>query len=193
MIKFAPAVLLLTSAFAGAQTVTVGSTTSTQNGNTTTITVPVSVAVPPTSTIAAATLASLHVDTGTSTGGALNQSFSNSFKTVALTNVITDTASGWNATANTYTVPATGTYLIVSNVRFMDGIAANISYGVGVNTSNVDNTSFTWTTTAGLRNGFSNMRVMQLSAGQTLDLFVYADTPNPLALGSASLSIQQLQ
>ena len=193
MIKFASSVLLLTSAIAGAQTVSVGSTSSSTNGNTTTITVPVSVAVPPTTNVAATPMASLRVDVGAGLGTPCGQTFGVGFKTIALTNVIADTASGWNAGASTYTAPATGTYLIVSNVRLMDGAPANISYGQGVNTSNVDNNSFIWKTTGSLRNGFTNTRIMQLSAGQTVDLFLYVDSPNPVQLSSASLSIQQLQ
>ena len=194
MIKLTTSALLLVSALAGAQTVTVGSTTSTQNGTTTTITVPVSVAVPPPApTVAAPNLASLRVDTGTSTGSATTQTFNTYFKTVMLSNVVTDSASGWNAVASTYTAPNTGTYLIISNVRLTDSLPAGISWGQGVHTSNADNPAFLWATTAGPRNGFVNSRVMQLSAGQTVSLFLYADSLTPLALASASLNIQQLQ
>lgn len=192
MIKFTSSALLLVSAFAGAQTVTVGSTTSTQNGMTTTITVPVSVAVPPVSSVAANPMASLRVEAGSANGSSVNQTLGAAFKAVALPTVVTDTASGWNTSANTYTVPATGSYLIISNLRLVDSVPAGISYGQGVNSSNVDNASFVWSTTAGMRNGFNNMRIMQLSAGQTIYLFGYLDSPTPIAISGASLSIQQL-
>ena len=193
MIKSTSLALLFVSAIAGAQTVTVGSTTSTQNGNTTTITVPVSVAVPPAATTTASpSMAALRVDVGDGTGSSTGQAITTAFKTIALPHVVTDTASGWNASANTYTVPTTGTYLIVSSIRFVDSVASGISYGQGVNTSNVDNTSFFWTTTAGMRNGSQNLRIMQLSAGQTINLFAYVDSPNALLIASASLNIQQL-
>ena len=190
MIKFAASALLLVSAYAGAQTVTLGTTTSTVNGNTTTITLPVSVAVPPATTVAPAVMNSLRVKAAF---GATNQTIGASFKTVALPSVVTDTASGWNAAANTYTVPVSGTYLIVSTVRFADGIAPGVSYGQGVHTSNVDNPTFLWSTTNGLRNGSTNMRIMQLSAGQTVNLFSYVDSSTSLSVANASLAIQQLQ
>lgn len=192
MVKFTLSALLFATAVAGAQTVTVGSTTSTQNGTTTTITVPVSVAVPAASTLASATMASLRVEAGDGNGGPTNQTLGTSFKTIALPRVVTDTASGWNASANTYTIPVTGTYLVISNLRLADAAPAGISYGQGANTSNVDNPSFLWSTTSGPRNGFINVRTMQLSAGQTVDLFAYADSTTPIGLSSAALSIQQL-
>ena len=194
MIKLTTSALLLVSAMAGAQTVTVGSTTSTQNGTTTTITVPVSVAVPPpTTTVAPTNLASLRVDTGNSSGNATTQTFTTFFKTVMLANVVTDSASGWNPVTSTYTAPNTGTYLIISTVRLVDALPAGISWGQGVHTSTADNPAFLWVTTAGPRNGFVNSRIMQLSAGQTVSLFLYADSLTPIALSGASLNIQQIQ
>ena len=188
MIKLASSAFLLVSAMAGAQTVTVGSTTSTQNGSTTTITVPVSVAVPPAATVTGPVMASLRVE-----AAGTNQTLGASFKTVTLPNVIADSASGWNASASTYTAPATGTYLIISNVRLADSLPAGISWGQGVGTTNADSPSFMFTTTAGLRNGFVNSRIMQLSAGQTVSLFTYIDSPTPISIAAASLNIQQLQ
>ncbi len=193
MIKLTSSVLLLASAFAGAQTVTVGTTSSTQNGTTTTITVPVSVAVPPAAPAASTTMASFRADTGATTGGTTGQTVGASFKTIKLPNVVTDSANGWNPTSSTYAAPTTGTYLIISSVRLNDSVAANISWGQGVNTSNTDSQTFVWATTAGLRNGFTNMRIMQLSAGQSVDLFAYVDHSNAVGIASASLSIQQLQ
>ena len=193
MVKFTLSALLFASAVAGAQTVTLGTTTSTQNGNTTTITLPVSVAVPAAPTGSTTPMNSLRVEFGSWNGIASNQLFTTAFKTVALNNVIVDTASGWNASSNTYTVPATGTYLIVSNLRLADLLPAGISFGQGVNTSNVDNLSFLWRTTAGPRNESVATRIMQLSAGQTVDLFAYVDSSSPVAIAGASLSIQQLQ
>ncbi len=194
MVKFTLSALLFATAVAGAQTVTVGTTTSTQNGATTTITVPVSVSVPPSLPAAAgAPMASLRVEAGDSNGNTNGQAIGSSFNTVALSRIVTDTASGWNATANTYTVPVTGTYLIISNLRLVDAVPAGMSYGQGVNTGHFDSPSYIWNTTGGYRNGFSNVRVAQLSAGQTVDLFASIDSPRPVGLTSASLSIQQVQ
>lgn len=193
MVKFTLAALLFATAVAGAQTVTVGTTTSTQSGATTTITVPVSVSVPPSTTAAATPMVSLRVEAGDSNGNTNGQSIGGSFATVALSRIVTDTASGWSATANTYTVPVTGTYLIISNLRLVDAVTAGMNYGQGVNTGHFDSPSYLWNTTTGYRNGFTNTRVAQLSAGQTVDLFASIDSPRPVGLTSASLSIQQLQ
>ncbi len=193
MVKFTLSALLFATTVAGAQTVTLGATSSSTNGNTTTITLPVTVAVPPATTTAPAALHSLRVELGDGTGSPSGQTLGTSFTTIALNHVLTDTASGWNATASTYTVPVTGTYVIVSMIRFTDSLPAGVSYGQGVNTSNVDSPSFFWSATAGKRNGSVNVRTVQLSAGQVLDLFAYGDSSSALPVASASLSIQQLQ
>lgn len=183
------AVVLFASTLAGAQSVTVGSLSSVQNGTTTTITVPVSVEVPPATTTVAPVLASLVVN-ATNTGGILNAGAA--FTTVPMNNVVTDSASGWNWTTNSYAIPVTGTYLIVSHLRLADGVRPGISYGQGVNSTNVDNPDFLWTTTNGLRNVVMNTRIVQLTAGTAVRLFGYVDSTSPISVIGASLSIQQL-
>jgi hypothetical protein len=183
------AVVLFASTLAGAQSVTVGSLSSVQNGTTTTITVPVSVEVPPATTTVAPVLASLVVN-ATNTGGILNAGAT--FTTVPMNNVVTDSASGWNWTTNSYAIPVTGTYLIVSHLRLADGVRPGISYGQGVNSTNVDNPDFLWTTTNGLRNVVMNTRIVQLTAGTAVRLFGYVDSTSPISVIGASLSIQQL-
>ena len=195
MFKTTLSVFMFAATFAGAQTVTVGSTTSTTNGATTTITVPVSVAVPPASGTSGTPMASFRAEVGGGLGQSAGQTFSTSdaFKTIALSRVLVDTASGWNASTNSYTVPATGTYLIISNIRLTDFAPQGISYGQGVDTSNMDSYSFLWVSTgAGPRNGFLNSRIMQLTAGQKLSLFAYVESKTPINLSSAILNIQQL-
>lgn len=183
------AVVLFASTLAGAQSVTVGSLSSVQNGTTTTITVPVSVAVPPATTTVAPVLASLVVN-ATNTGGILNAGAA--FTTVPMNNVVTDSASGWNWTTNSYAIPVTGTYLIVSHLRLADGVRPGISYGQGVNSTNVDNPDFLWTTTNGMRNVVMNTRIVQLTAGTAVRLFSYVDSTTPVSVIGASLSIQQI-
>lgn len=184
------AVVLFASTLAGAQSVTVGTLSSVQDGTTTTITVPVSVAVPPASIVPTApALASLVVN-ATNTSGILNGT--TSFSTIPLNNVVTDTAAGWNSNTNSYVVPATGTYLIVSHVRLVDGAPAGMSYGQGVDLTNADNPSFLWTTTSGTRSVAMNTRIVQLTAGTAVRLFTYIDAPYPVRVIGASLSIRQL-
>ena len=180
--------ILWMSTFAVGQTVSVGTASTVQTGSTTTITVPVTVSGGSTTTaVAAASLPMLNVETNGSNGV---QAVGASFTTLAMANVITDTANGWNASTNTYTVPNTGTYLIVSRVRLADGSPAGLSYGQGVNTVNVDGTFFSWTTTAGARNGSVNTRLVKLTAGQTVNLYAYVDGQG--SVWGAALSIQEL-
>jgi hypothetical protein len=192
-LKFA-AVFLFASTFAGAQAVTVGTLSSVQNGTTTTITVPVSVAVPPvTSAAASPALASLVVNSaiGNNDGKGILAAGA-AFTTIPLTKVVSDSASGWNWTTNSYAVPVTGTYLIVSHVRLLDGAPAGIGYGQGVNSTNSDDANFFWSTTVGLRNSITNTSIVQLTAGTAVKLFMYVDSASPIGVYSASLSIQQL-
>ena len=181
--------IFLLSTFAVGQTVSVGAASSVQSGSTTTITVPVTVTAG-TSTVGttAAALPMLSVDTGSAYG---SQQVTTAFTTVAMGNVIADTANGWNAAANTYTVPNTGTYLIVSKVRLADGTGPGISYGQGVNTANVDGPYFQWATTAGVRSQSLNVRIVKLTAGQTVDLFAYVDGATA-TVWTAALTIQEL-
>ncbi|WP_348266025.1 hypothetical protein P8936_08840 [Edaphobacter paludis] len=184
------AVILSVSTLAGAQSVTVGTLTSVQDGTTTTITVPVSVAVPPGTTAPTSVPLASFVVTATNTSGILNAG--TAFTTVPMDTVVTDTASAWNWTTNSYVIPTTGTYLIVSHVRLADGVPPGVSYGQGVNPTNVDNPDFLWTTTNGMRNVIMNTRIVQFTAGTAVRLFTYVDSPSPLSVISASLSIQQL-
>ena len=180
--------ILLMSTFAVGQTVSVGTASTVQSGSTTTITVPVTVTGGSTTVAgAAAALPLLSVETNGNSG---MQTVGASFTTLALANVIADTANGWNASTNTYTVPNTGTYLIVSRVRLADGATAGMSYGQGVNTTNVDGTFFLWSTTVGVRNGSINTRLVKLTAGQTVNLYAYVDGQS--SVFGAALSIQEL-
>lgn len=189
------ALILFASTFAGAQSVTVGTMSSVQNGTTTTITVPVSVAVPPTSAAAnAPALASFsaNVAARSSMDGNGLLSVGTAFTTIPIANVVTDTASAWNPTTNAYVIPTTGNYLIVSHVRLMDSATTGINYGQGVNSTNTDDVNFVWSTTGTNRNSIANTSIVHLTAGTAVRLFMYADSPTPLSVYSATLSIQQL-
>lgn len=70
----------------------------------------------------------------------------NAFNTVPLPNVIRNLGGGvWNATNNIYRVPVSGTYLIKSTIRLVDGSASrNIFQSVG--TVNADVPDGIWQT-----------------------------------------------
>jgi hypothetical protein len=179
--------VFLTSAFAVGQTVSVGTPSTIQAGSTTTITVPVTVSGATATAGGATGLPMLSVETNTASGV---QAVGAAFTTIKMGNVITDTAGAWNASTNAYTAPNTGTYLIVSKIRLSDNAMAGVSYGQGVNTSNVDGAFFVWSTTEGLRNSLANVRLVKLAAGQTVNLYAYFDGPS--SVWGASLTIQEL-
>lgn len=189
------ALVLFASTFAGAQSVTVGTMSSVQNGTTTTITVPVSVAVPPTSAVTTApALASFsaNVATRSSMDGNGLLTVGAAFTTIPIANIVTDSASAWNPTTNSYVIPTTGNYLIVSHVRLMDSAPKGINYGQGVNSTNTDDVNFVWSTTGTNRNSIANTSIVHLDAGTAVRLFMYADSSTPVSVYSATLSIQQL-
>lgn len=134
------AAIVFASTLAGAQSVTVGSLSSVQNGTTTTITVPVFVSAPPSRPVLRAPALASLVVTAINTSGIIRAG--GTFTTVRLDTLVTDFASGWNWTSNSYAIPVTGTYLIVSHVRLVDGAPSSISYGQGVNPTNADNPDF---------------------------------------------------
>jgi hypothetical protein len=75
--------------------------------------------------------ASLGTGIGTNTNATIAADV---FNTVPLPNVTKNEGGGiWNATNNTYRVPASGTYMIKSSIRLVDGSASrNIFQAVGV-------------------------------------------------------------
>jgi hypothetical protein len=120
-----------------------------------------------------------------------------SFNTVVLNTVTTNTGGGaFNTTNGQWTVPETGIYDIQGKIRFSDGTASNakFSWGIGIDTSNVDSPAFLWRTSPGaltvgtqVRHGEMNRRVMALTAGQLLRLFVYIDTQTGVTINAAEL------
>jgi hypothetical protein len=57
---------------------------------------------------------------------------------IGLPNILVDSSTKWNATNKTYTIPATGNYLILSRLRLPDNVSPVMGYGQGVHTSQVD-------------------------------------------------------
>lgn len=178
-----------------AQSVSVGTPTSAQSGSITTVTIPVTVSTPPpsTTTTTASSHALLDVQAGSGDGVSGIQTINQSFQTIALPKVVLDTASGWNASANTYTIPATGVYLIISKMRLVDSTAPGIQFGQGASTQNVDGPYFTWNTTAGLRNYSVTFRMATFNKGDLVRMFSYADFGTGARVNSAEMTIEQVQ
>lgn len=187
--------MVLAAATTGfAQTVTIGTPTSAASGGTTTVTIPVTVSTPPAvATTTTSSLAILDVTVGNGDGTSTVQTLGPRFATIALPTVVKDSAKGWNTTTSSYTVPATGTYLIISRIRLVDGTTAGISYGQGTATQNVDGPYFSWSTVVGPRNSALNFRMVQLQKGDAVNLFSYVDSSAGARLNTAELTIEQVQ
>ncbi|AYO56798.1 hypothetical protein CO230_00765 [Chryseobacterium sp. 6424] len=115
------------------------------------------------------------------------------FNTVPLPNVTKNIGNGtWNSTANTYTVPVNGTYLIKSTVRLTDGSAQRNIFQA-VHTSNVDTPEGIWQTNYTLQTGTKRWtmlykRVAYFNKGDVLRLYIYSDGEQA-TLSDASLNI----
>lgn len=147
-------------------------------------------AISPTMLTGGAVWPVLDVSYGPGTG----QIITTAFTTVALSTVNTDTISGYNSSTFKYTIGVTGTYLIVSKLRFGDGSTSNVSYGQGVDTSNADSPSFGWFQTyptalgGQIRNGSINTRIARFTAGTVINMFAYVDNSG-ITVDEAALNV----
>ncbi len=106
---------------------------------------------------------------------------------------VTDSHNAWSNTTRTYTVPQTGWYLIMGRIRLMDNLAVGTNYGMSIDSAYADNINMTWATTVGVtlatrRATLDNQRLVYLTQGQTLKLFVFLD----VLLGTNSISSAEL-
>lgn len=110
-------------------------------------------------------------------GGSLDfQNIGAAFTTIAFNVAASvDSHGGWNSATNVYTVPQAGTYQVVGKLRLADGNRSGLSYGLGMDTANVDTAGFQWGIGVGNRQGLLNIRQMYLVAGDQLRLFAYVD------------------
>ena len=117
------------------------------------------------------------------------------FNIIPLPSVVEDTAGGWDTGTNKYTVPVTGTYLIITKWRLTDNITPGISYGLGVNTSAVDGPWFEWFVTVAApvsgngRQGALNTRIVHLNAGDQIFMYGYADNSGDITYIEGALDL----
>lgn len=123
-----------------------------------------------------------------------SHSASGTFTTVPMNTIATDTHGGWNAGNQTWTVPAGqgGIYQIYGKYRISDGGDANVSIGIGLDTTNADSPTFFWGVTNATRNGIMNQRFTALNAGDQVRLFSYIDG-TPRNIEAAALSILRVK
>lgn len=116
------------------------------------------------------------------------------FRTVNVSSVV-DSHGAFNATSRLWTVPTgeVGTYEITGKVRIGDYATPGISCGIGMHTSNTDHPAFFWDNTKNNRQGIQNTRLIQLTAGQQIRLFIYIDQGGDFGLSTAALTIQRIR
>lgn len=114
----------------------------------------------------------------------------NAFNTINLNNVLKNIGGGvWDG-SNTYTIPYSGTYLIKSSLRLVDGSASRNIFQA-VNTSNQDIPEGVWQTNPSGTNVRWTMpytRIAYFNQGATIRLYTYSDGTNAV-LSNASLYI----
>ncbi len=128
-------------------------------------------------------------DTGI-TGSGLYPGIVNSyFQNLPLSNVVADIANGWNPASQTYKIPVTGWYSVVTNLRVADGTTGGLSCSINAHNQIVDAPSNHWFVTAQVasgqtaRNGGINAKLSYYTAGTELYIVAGAGAPvNSMAL-----------
>lgn len=116
---------------------------------------------------------------------------SGSFKTLPMDKVFTDTGGNYNPTTFIYTVPSTGLYLSLGQVRCPDG-STPFAYGMGVHSDNSDGSWFKWTQTTGGRYVGDYQRLCRFNAGDPVRFYAYSDAGGGPRLFKAALSIVRM-
>ena len=117
-------------------------------------------------------IASLGNGDGSATAATIN---SGAFTTVPLSTVSKNVGGGiWTPATNTYTVPNSGTYLIKSSIRLIDGSASRNMFQA-VNTSNSDIPEGIWDTNPGNRWTMLYTRIAYFNKNDQLRLYIYSD------------------
>jgi len=100
-----------------------------------------------------------------------------SFQTVMVNSVQIDNFNTFDTSTGEWVVPETGTYEVNGKLRLEDGARGSLSYGIGLDVANVDNSGFFWSQGTNNRQGIFNSRIIMLTAGQRLRLYAYVDSP----------------
>ncbi|MFY1048366.1 hypothetical protein [Chryseobacterium sp. GP-SGM7] len=113
---------------------------------------------------------------GNGNGGASNAPIpATTFYTVPLPTINKNTGGGvWSTTDNTYTVPVSGTYLIKSSIRLVDGSTGRNVFQA-VNTANADIPEGLWQTNTGGRWTMLYNRIAYFNRNDVLRLYMYSD------------------
>jgi hypothetical protein len=119
----------------------------------------------------------------------------NTFTKIPLNTINSDVGGRWSAANQAYTVPSTGIYIGVSNLRLNDGFQL-VSYGQGIHSSLSDGSHFRWQNTesgsANNRNGSQNFRIFSATQGQTFFPYAFISVAGTHAISNAQFVMFRL-
>lgn len=130
-------------------------------------------------------IASLGTGNGSATAATVA---ANAFTTVPLSTVVKNVGGGiWTPGTSIYTVPISGTYLIKSTVRLVDGSTSRNIFQA-VNTANSDIPEGIWDTNTVGRWTMLYTRIAFFNKNDQLRLYIYSESANA-SISDASLNI----
>jgi len=99
---------------------------------------------------------------------------------------ITDNGSNYSSANNTYIVPKSGYYQIITNFRLADEVEVT-GYGQGAHTSNADNPFFLWSYSNPSRQGSINIRATYFNALDQIRMIAFAEVTTVFIRGSMTI------
>jgi len=100
---------------------------------------------------------------------------------------ITDNGSNYSSVNNTYIVPKSGYYQVITNFRLIDSADPVVSYGQGAHTSNADNPFFLWGYSNPSRQGSINVRASFFNALDEIRMIAFAESEITFWRGSMTI------
>ena len=139
------------------------------------------------------TTALTFTDTGISPGALMPGVVNSYFQNLPISNIIADTANGWQPSSQTYKIPVTGWYSVITSWRVSDGSQGGISCAINGHTSIADTASDHWFVTAQVasgqsaRNGSINAKIAYYEAGE--EIYIVAGAGAPMVTQACELAI----
>jgi hypothetical protein len=132
------------------------------------------------------------IDTGITPGAPLPGLIGGSFTVIPFNFISFDNYNGWDTATNSYTIPKSGIWQIISNVRYQDSTPAGQSCSINADINVGDSPTNHWFVTNGQREGAINARIAYYNQGSVIKAFsfnsgggsVFADSLQLLWLGA---------